>query len=32
MKKEKKEDKMLKEGDEVIFVLSGRPIIEKVIV
>lgn len=32
MKKEKKEIKKLKEGDEVIFVLSGRPIIEKVTV
>lgn len=30
MKKEKKEAKKLKEGDEVIFVLSGRPIVEKV--
>lgn len=28
MKKEKKEIKKLKEGDEVIFVLSGRPITE----
>lgn len=32
MKKEKKEAKKLKEGDEVIFTLSGRPIIEKVTV
>ena len=32
MKKEKKEAKKLKEGDEVIFVLSGRPIMEKVTV
>lgn len=32
MKKEKKEIKKLKEGDEVIFTLSGRPIIEKVTV
>lgn len=32
MKKEKKEIKKLKEGDEVIFVLSGRPITEKVTV
>lgn len=32
MKKEKKEIKKLKEGDEVLFTLSGRPIIEKVIV
>lgn len=32
MKKEKKEAKKLKEGDEVIFVLSGRPITEKVTV
>lgn len=32
MKKEKKEVKKLKEGDEVIFVLSGRPITEKVTV
>lgn len=32
MKKEKKEAKKLKEGDEVIFILSGRPITEKVTV
>lgn len=32
MKKEKKEVKKLKEGDEIIFVLSGRPITEKVTV
>lgn len=32
MKKEKKEVKKLKEGDEVIFVLSGRTITEKVTV
>lgn len=32
MKKEKKEVKKLKEGDEVIFVLSGGPITEKVTV
>lgn len=32
MKKEKKEIKKLKEGDEVLFTLSGRPITEKVIV
>lgn len=32
MKKEKKEIKNLKEGDEVLFTLSGRPIIEKVTV
>ena len=32
MKKEKKEVKKLKEGDEVIFVLSGRHITEKVTV
>lgn len=32
MKKEKKEAKKLKEGDEVIFVLSGRPLTEKVTV
>lgn len=32
MKKEKKEAKKLKEGDEVLFTLSGRPIIEKVTV
>lgn len=32
MKKEKKEIKKLKEGDEVLFTLSGRPIIEKVTV
>lgn len=32
MKKEKKEVKKLKEGDEVIFVLSERPITEKVTV
>lgn len=32
MKKEKKEIKKLKEDDEVIFVLSGRPITEKVTV
>lgn len=32
MKKEKKEVKKLKEGDEVIFVLSGRPLTEKVTV
>ena len=32
MKKEKKEVKKLKEGDEVLFTLSGRPIIEKVTV
>jgi hypothetical protein len=32
MKKEKKEAKKLKEGDEVIFVLSGRSITEKVTV
>lgn len=32
MEKEKKEAKKLKEGDEVIFVLSGRPITEKVTV
>lgn len=32
MKKEKKEIKKLKEGDKVLFTLSGRPIIEKVIV
>lgn len=32
MKKEKKEIKKLKEGDEVLFTLSGRPIMEKVIV
>lgn len=32
MKKEKKEIKKLKEGDEVFFVLSGRPITEKVTV
>jgi hypothetical protein len=31
-KKEKKEIKKLKEGDEVLFTLSGRPIIEKVTV
>lgn len=32
MKKEKKEIKKLKEGDEVLFVLSGRPLTEKVTV
>ena len=32
MKKEKKEIKKLKEGDEVLFTLSGRPIIEKITV
>lgn len=32
MKKEKKEIKKLKEGDEVLFTLSGRSIIEKVTV
>lgn len=32
MKKEKKEIKKLREGDEVIFVLSGRPLTEKVTV
>lgn len=32
MKKEKKEIKKLKEGDEVIFVLSGRPLTERVTV
>lgn len=32
MKKEKKEIKKLKEGDEVIFTLSGRPLTEKVTV
>ena len=32
MKKEKKEIKKLKEGDEVLFTLSGRPIMEKVTV
>lgn len=32
MKKEKKEIKKLKEGDEVLFTLSGRPLIEKVTV
>lgn len=32
MKKEKKEIKKLKEGDEVLFTLSGRHIIEKVTV
>lgn len=32
MKKEKKEIKKLKEGDGVIFVLSGRPLTEKVTV
>ena len=32
MKKVKKEVKELKEGDEVIFVLSGRPLTEKVTV
>ena len=32
MKKEKKEIKKLKEGDEVIFVLSGRPLTEKLTV
>lgn len=32
MKKEKKEIKKLKEGDEILFTLSGRPIIEKVTV
>lgn len=32
MKKEKKEIKKLKEGDEVIFVLSRRPLTEKVTV
>lgn len=32
MKKEKKEIKKLKEGDEVIFVLSGRSLTEKVTV
>ena len=32
MKKEKKEIKKLKEGDEVFFTLSGRPIMEKVTV
>lgn len=32
MKKEKKEIKKLKEGDEVIFVLSGRPLTEEVTV
>lgn len=32
MKKEKKEIKKLKEGDEVLFTLFGRPIIEKVTV
>ena len=32
MKKEKKEIKKLKEGDEVLFTLSGRLIIEKVTV
>ena len=31
-KKEKKEIKRLKEGDEVLFTLSGRPLIEKVTV
>lgn len=30
MKKEKKEIKKLKEGDEVLFTLSGRQIVEKV--
>ena len=32
MKKEKKEIKKLKEGDEVLFTLLGRPITEKVTV
>lgn len=32
MKKEKKEIKKLKEGDEVLFTLSGKPITEKVTV
>ena len=32
MKKEKKEIKKLKEGDEVLFTLSERPLIEKVTV
>lgn len=32
MKKEKKEIKKLKEGDEVLFTLFGRPLIEKVTV
>ena len=32
MKKEKKEIKKLKEGNEVLFTLSGRPITEKVTV
>lgn len=32
MKKEKKEIKKLKERDEVLFTLSGRPLIEKVTV
>lgn len=32
MKKEKKEIKKLKEGDEVILILSGRPLTEKVTV
>lgn len=32
MKKEKKEIKKLKEGDEVLFTLSGRSLIEKVTV
>ena len=32
MKKEKKEVKKLKEGDEVFFLLNGRQIMEKVIV
>ena len=32
MKKEKKEIKKLKEGDEVLFTLSGRPLTEKVTV
>lgn len=32
MKKEKKEIKKLKEGDEVLFVLSERPIMEEVTV
>nr|DAO34161.1 MAG TPA: hypothetical protein [Caudoviricetes sp.] len=32
MKKEKKEIKKLKEGDEVFFLLNGRQIMEKVIV
>lgn len=32
MKKEKKEIKKLKEGDEVIFTLSGRQLMEKVTV